>query len=431
MGTQKGLNCINNRNNSVRYYLSDSDDGNSLTSDWITVINEDNSGNIWIGTLNGLNKLLTSSGKIIKYQAEAEDPYSLSFNDITDIISESDGGAWISTWSGGINYYINEKDHFKTYSTENGLLNNSIMSLIEGNNGCIWMSTAAGISKYDKAEDRFTNYTASDGLKTLNYFYQSKFSDGLGKVYFFGYHGVEIINEKMMEKNRYIPDVLVTSVQSGRKRAKYQQISTFDKQKTKFSYEDKNFLIGFAALDYNIPEKNQYAYRVDSIDKKNEWHYIGNENKITFFTLPDGNNRIYVKGSNSDGVWNEEPTWVDIEIIPPIWRTLWFKFLLLILVSFIVFLLFKLRLRIMIRKMEYDTRLEYFCNKNKISSREKDIMKLLIEGKSNKEIEDELFISSNTVRNHVYNIYQKMGIQKRVQLLKLFESAKFKSIEEE
>ena len=52
-----------------------------------------------------------------------------------------------------------------------------------------------------------------------------------------------------------------------------------------------------------------------------------------------------------------------------------------------------------------------------ISNREREIMGLILQGKSNKEIEGLLFISYNTVKNHIYNIYQKMGVNSRGQMI--------------
>ena len=61
--------------------------------------------------------------------------------------------------------------------------------------------------------------------------------------------------------------------------------------------------------------------------------------------------------------------------------------------------------------------LNKLCRKYHISKREKEIIELILTGKSNKEIEDSLFISFNTVKNHIYNIYQKFGVQSRSQLI--------------
>jgi DNA-binding CsgD family transcriptional regulator len=58
-----------------------------------------------------------------------------------------------------------------------------------------------------------------------------------------------------------------------------------------------------------------------------------------------------------------------------------------------------------------------FNREHRLSTREGEILALLLSGKSNKEIEKDLFISPNTVRNHVYNIYQKLKVSSRLQLM--------------
>jgi DNA-binding CsgD family transcriptional regulator len=60
-----------------------------------------------------------------------------------------------------------------------------------------------------------------------------------------------------------------------------------------------------------------------------------------------------------------------------------------------------------------------FFYENAISEREKEIIILLLAGKSNREIEKELFISLGTVKNHIYNIYKKTNVNNRLQLVSL------------
>jgi DNA-binding CsgD family transcriptional regulator len=55
----------------------------------------------------------------------------------------------------------------------------------------------------------------------------------------------------------------------------------------------------------------------------------------------------------------------------------------------------------------------------RISDRERDIVELILKGMSNKEIEQGLFISPHTVKNHIYNIFQKTGVKSRGQLTNL------------
>ncbi len=63
--------------------------------------------------------------------------------------------------------------------------------------------------------------------------------------------------------------------------------------------------------------------------------------------------------------------------------------------------------------------IETVFKKFKITKREKEIIGLILKGKTNNEIEDELFISINTVKHHVYSIYTKLKVKNRGQLTSL------------
>jgi DNA-binding CsgD family transcriptional regulator/tetratricopeptide (TPR) repeat protein len=58
-----------------------------------------------------------------------------------------------------------------------------------------------------------------------------------------------------------------------------------------------------------------------------------------------------------------------------------------------------------------------------ITAREGEIIRLLLEGKGNKEITEALFISDHTVKNHIHHVYQKLGIKNRVQLVQCYRAA--------
>ena len=62
---------------------------------------------------------------------------------------------------------------------------------------------------------------------------------------------------------------------------------------------------------------------------------------------------------------------------------------------------------------------------NILTKREKEIFDLLVKNKNTKDISNDLYISEKTVRNHVSNVMQKLGVKGRaqavVELLKLKE----------
>ena len=83
-------------------------------------------------------------------------------------------------------------------------------------------------------------------------------------------------------------------------------------------------------------------------------------------------------------------------------------------------------LRSIVVQRRRDENIRLFFEKHGISSREQEISRLIIEGKSNKDIEDKLYISLKTVRNHIYNIYQKLDVKSRLQFVNLINNIKSK-----
>jgi DNA-binding CsgD family transcriptional regulator len=71
---------------------------------------------------------------------------------------------------------------------------------------------------------------------------------------------------------------------------------------------------------------------------------------------------------------------------------------------------------------EKDRLTEYFLSTFGVTEREREIIGLLLEGAGSKQIGEKLFISPKTAENHLYNIYQKLGVRNRVQLFQLIRT---------
>ena len=57
-----------------------------------------------------------------------------------------------------------------------------------------------------------------------------------------------------------------------------------------------------------------------------------------------------------------------------------------------------------------------------LSEREFDVLKLIADGRSNNEISEKIEVSVSTVKKHIYNIFNKAGVNSRTQLLNLVYS---------
>ena len=165
---------------------------------------------------------------------------------------------------------------------------------------------------------------------------------------------------------------------------------------------------------------NQFAYKLE--DRDMDWNYIGPNNTISFSSLSPGEYTLRVRAANPDGVWNEEGLSIQMKIIPPFWRTPWFLLLAVIAASSLLFSYFRMRKKFKVGRVAFEKNLERIFDKSKITPREQEIIRLILKGVSNKDIEKKLFISNSTVRNHIYNIYQKLKVQNRLELINLIKS---------
>jgi signal transduction histidine kinase len=118
---------------------------------------------------------------------------------------------------------------------------------------------------------------------------------------------------------------------------------------------DQNFIsFEFASLDYNDPEKNQYAYKLEGFDE--DWVYTGNRRFAAYTGLPPGSYVFRVKGSNNDGYWNEAGTSLAISIATPPWKTGWayMGYILVVVALIAVIVRYYLRRQHLLHRLELE-----------------------------------------------------------------------------
>ena len=189
----------------------------------------------------------------------------------------------------------------------------------------------------------------------------------------------------------------------------------------------KDVRVELAALDFVRPEKNQYAYILEGRDR--DWTYQGTDRVVLLSALPIGLYTLRVKAANNDGIWNDEGISLPIRVRPPFLEQYGPALLAAGLLALLAVLVFWSRRRSRrLRAAALPQNLDLVLEKFAISKREAEIVRLLLAGKSNKEIEDLLFIAMATVKIHVHNIFQKIKVKNRLQLLLRIqeEARKFK-----
>lgn len=326
-----GLNRFDRKTNSFTRFRDNPKYPNSskyLNSPEVTSILEDSKGYLWVGTsTGGLSRFDIKTESFVHFKHIQEDLNSISSNGINCIYEDSEGRLWVGTFSGGLNLYNEKENSFIYYLEQDGLSSNSIQSITEDAKGNLWVATINGISNFDTDKNTFKNFDESDGLQGKVFNQRSVFIDlKTSSIYFGGEKGLNIYSPNSINEIKKIPAVVLTDFKVFNKSVliKYSSMNDNDKSRTQaieLAHDENVFSFEFASLDFTSPEKNQYQYMLEGFDK--DWISSGNRREVTYTNLDPGNYIFKVKGTNSDGYWNEKGLVVNLVINPPFWKTRW------------------------------------------------------------------------------------------------------------
>ena len=331
---------------------------NSLINNFVWDIYEDSKNRLWVTTSNGLNLLNRKTGKFKIFKNDANNNSSISSNNVKSVFEDSKKRIWIATEGGGLNQFVEKNNSFIAYSVMDGLPNNTVWGILEDDNCNLWLSTNKGLSKFTPEKGSFINYYASDGLQS-NEFKMGAFHKGQnGRFYFGGINGLNAFFPTAIKINPLPPDIYITdfkifnhSVSIGKTTDQRTILGTsvLMADQITISYKENFFSFEFAALHYNNPSKNRYAYKMEGFNK--QWINTDADKRFATYTnLPGGNYTFRVKACNADGVWNNEGTSIDIHIISSFWKSIWFYLILGILIVIIIFVFFKIKEKIQKRE---------------------------------------------------------------------------------
>ena len=338
-----GLVAYDPKNNKINWYRpTGSNNNNGLTSKHVMIVHADKKNNIWIGTGgHGLFRFNISSKQFTHYLHNEKEQTTISHNMIDDIYEDSKQNIWIGTRN-GLNLYQSGTNSFRAYRKADGLPSDAARAIIEDNNGNLWISTLNGLSKFHYESKTFKNYTEGDGLQGNEFSHAARLKTRNGELFFGGRNGFNSFFPDSIKENLQPPPVYLTNFHVFNKPVGIGKDSILTKHITeakeiRLSHKQSVFSFEFAALNFLLPEKNQYAYMLEGFDK--EWVFVGNQRSATYTNLDPAEYIFKLKASNNDGVWNEEGASIRLIITPPIWMTWWFKTLAvaILLACFITF----------------------------------------------------------------------------------------------
>ncbi len=286
---------------------------------------EDRDGYLWLGgQYNYLNRFDKRKANFENFRAKADDSTWLSSDAIRAIYQSDDADLWFGTWGGGLYRYEQQTHRFFSFLEQDGLPSNYVKAILPDDRNNLWLATERGLSRFDLHTHVFKNFTSEDGLQGDRFLSGSCFRTRDGRMYFGGTDGLNVFHPDSIRDNPNIPPVVITTFKVFDKQMSFPQVAV-PTNVVDLTYNQDFFSFEFVALGYTAPHKNQYAYMLEGFDKN--WVSAGTRRYAAYTGVSPGTYVFRVRGSNSDGIWNNEGAALRIVIAPPFWRTWWFMFL--------------------------------------------------------------------------------------------------------
>lgn len=323
---QGGLSKYDRKTKTYTHYQSMENEPTSIVPGIIWDTLEDAKGNFWVAADIGLDLMDRKTETFTHFTANPNVPHSLTNGKVISIFEDSKQRLWLGTES-GLNLLNPDGKTFTGYTKANGLNNDYIKKIVEDAEGRLWLSTNNGVSLFDPETKKIKNYSRVSGRLLGSFYTNSGVMTSAGEIIFGGIDGLRIFNYKQLKDNQAVPPIVFTNmkiftdvVNVGDPDGLLPQSLNYTKTLT-LDYQKSMFQFGFSALNFRDTNKNSYAYKLDGFDKN--WMQVGDQRSAKYTNLNAGTYNFHVKGSNNDGIWNDEGVSITIVQLPPPWKTWW------------------------------------------------------------------------------------------------------------
>ncbi len=296
---------------------------------WATVIN----------TLDKSNGLLNfdPQSKKIKLFTQQDYPDLTIMNVLEGIKSIGDDKLIVTSFNGfSIVNTASKSLTFELFETYNGKPFGGLQTISVDKSKQVWMSTDDGVILFDPLTKSISNFTHYNSLIGLLPHPDLAFSSKTNTLYIGQNSALNKINtgSLMVPKSG---EVILSDLNI----SNYKMVSVPSNGQTiELAYNQNSIDLEFTNLNFTNSLNNTYQY---TLDVGNDTWKNMSSNKLTFNNLGYGNYKLRVRGENSFGVKSPSEFILYLDISPPFWRSWWFNLLVLSIISFFIYRLFRYR----------------------------------------------------------------------------------------
>ncbi len=277
---------------------------------YVTGIAETFSGELWVSTYaNGIYRYDFSLMKEIAHYGYGErGSRHIPVDKFMCVYEDSKGGIWAGSYGEGFLRYDRDCDSFRSYDSKGVLPSRIAYSMVEGQDGRMWVATSMGLVSFAYSSTDFRSWTAADGLLDNMVEGHGTLMTADGTVYFSSNNGLIRFNpDRFFSVNRVPPLVLTdftvndAAVKPGADSPLSQNIDLT--REVVLRHNQNSFGASVSLLGMASPASTECLYMLDGYD--DGWRQLGGAGYFRYVNVPAGTYTLRVKGVDGNGIWNE------------------------------------------------------------------------------------------------------------------------------
>ncbi len=303
------------------HFKHDKDDTDSLSSNEITNVIQDKEGNYWFTSYDAGLSRLSADGTFTRFNKDNLPDFP--DNRLMSVIEGENNTLWLSS-SNGIFSFDTTTHDTRVFSTRDGLIGNLAYLTLMDNQQNLWIGTASGLSMFNTQDFSIKNYTSIDGLQDNEYNFGAGFIDSDSRIYLGGINGFNHFFSSQLPAllPPRMPIIEHLAVQNKDQSIAHGQTRrpVTQEQKLTLSHEDDIFSLTYLSPELRRADRLTYEYKM--IGLHNRW-LAGHSDQVARFTgLPSGSYIFQLRAKDINGYYSPVRQ-LDIEILPAPWLSWW------------------------------------------------------------------------------------------------------------
>lgn len=313
-------------------------------SDLPLAIYQDQAGFIWVGcATSGIIKFQRKGDSLVVIK-EYNSSSGFSNLRVRCVIDDHKGNLLFGTRTNGV-FVVSTKDDRPPLiiNNDNGLPASWIKQMTLTDQGNILLASNTGLFElksydYDHPQVELIPFINDKVPTELNGIFKDQ-----NYYWLTADNGIIQYLPSQQRKNTLAPKVYFTKVMiEGKNDTNFLPYSSQQKA-LQLSYQNNNISIEFTTTSFALESSVRYRYMLEGADK--QWGQPSRNNSINYSHLKPGSYAFKVEAANNDGVWSMEPSTFAFVISTPFWQRWWFILLLVVIIGWILYSLYRYRMK--------------------------------------------------------------------------------------